>query len=194
MALGLSNRTIQPALRTGAPQPGQALAASEISRPHSGHLIIAIVYTSPYHFCTFSLNELRFLLVPLRSFIPISSASLSTFPLPRDFLLPFYPPPKKVKCFLAELYFSGITNKSMSNCCVSSQRLSCRRVTTFQKIGFFWNQLPQIPLQISNLHRKTRPPTFRRARLYYWGSTPEFSTGLAERRSYHIYGNTAQMR
>lgn len=136
MALGLSNRTIQPALRTGAPQPRQALAASEISRPHSGHLIIAIVYTSPYRFCTFSLNELRFLLVPLRSFIPISSASLSTAPLPRDFLLPFYPPPKKVKCFLEELYISGISNKIMPNCCVSSQRLWCRRVTTFQKIGF----------------------------------------------------------
>ena len=45
-------------------------------------------------------------------------------------------PSKKVKCFLEELYISDISDKSMANCCVSSQRLSCRRVTTFQKIGF----------------------------------------------------------
>ena len=78
-------------------------------------------------------------------------------------------PSKKVKCFLAELYISGISNKIMPNCCVSSQRLSCRRVTTFQKIVFFWNQLPQIPPPNFKFAQKTRPPTFRRARLYYWG-------------------------
>ena len=47
-------------------------------------------------------------------------AGIAIVPL-LSMILPFYPPEKRVKCFLAELYFSGITNKSMSNCCVSSQ-------------------------------------------------------------------------
>ena len=103
-------------------------------------------------------------------------------------------PSKKVKCFLEELYISYISNKNMANCCVSSQRLSCRRVTTFQKIGFSEISCLKSPskFQIRTENAPADLPTS--AFILFGGSTPEFSAGLAGHHSYHIYTNEAVSR
>ena len=84
----------------------------------------------------------------------------------------FTPPPKKVKCFLAELYISGISNKSTSNCCASSQELSsCVFPYSIDTPFSLELPVPNFPLPAS----KERPPAFPLTSAFYFYTIFKFA-------------------